>query len=113
MINYGVDCESQGRNCEITFTPSQDLENAHIYYELDSFYSNYRSVVTTLPLYSQLRGEEIDEDQCQSVSTVDDLNPDLTVYSNLLNIEDLTKLPKDTLLNPCGILPKYVFTDSF
>ena len=22
-------------------------------------------------------------------------------------------LPKSTLLNPCGILPKYVFTDSF
>ena len=38
--------------------------------------------------------------------------PDLSVYSSLSSI-DLSALDGDKKLNPCGILPKYAFTDSF
>ena len=38
---------------------------------------------------------------------------DLSAYSQFSNVDDLNSLAKDTPLNPCGILPKYVFTDSF
>ena len=38
--------------------------------------------------------------------------PDLSVYSAFTDL-DLEQLPPDTPLNPCGILPKYIFSDSF
>lgn len=86
-----------------------------MYYELDSFYSNYRSLVTTLPLYKQLRGENIDEStDCQNVERLSDLLQPLSVYSSVTDTNELMRLPADTTyLNPCGILPKYIFSDSF
>ena len=38
--------------------------------------------------------------------------PDLSVYSKFTDV-NLEQLPPDTPLNPCGILPKYIFSDSF
>lgn len=52
VLDYGELCESQGRLCEITFTPETDFIKPHLYYELDEFYSNYRNLVTTGPLFS-------------------------------------------------------------
>ena len=46
------------------------------------------------------------------MSQVKDLLPDLSVYSRFAEV-DLAALAPDTPLSPCGILPKYVFTDSF
>ena len=43
---------------------------------------------------------------------VSDLLPDLSVYSDFTDL-NLDQLPPDTPLNPCGILPKYIFSDSF
>ena len=38
----------------------------------------------------------------------------LSVYSSVTDTDELMKLLADTTyLNPCGILPKYVFSDSF
>ena len=90
VIDYGTLCETQGgRECTIEFQPEYDLDNPHLYYELDSFYSNYRSVVTTLPLYKQLRGQDIDQSDCQGVETISDLLPDLSVYSNITDLDAL------------------------
>ena len=52
VIDYGELCKSQGRQCEITFTPDSDFSRPHLYYELDKFYSNYRNVAKTHALYS-------------------------------------------------------------
>lgn len=89
-----------------------NITDPHLYYELDPFYSNHRELVTNFDLYKQLRGEEVDEDSCQGVNKVSDLLPDLSVYSAFTEL-DLEQLPPDTPLNPCGILPKYIFSDSF
>ena len=85
--------------------------NPNLYYELDAFYSNYRGM-QTFALDSQLRGNEINSDDCQGVERVKDLLPDLSVYSSLSSI-DLSALDGEKKLNPCGILPKFAFTDTF
>lgn len=92
---------------------TENLDSPLIYYELDSFYSNYRSVVTTLKLYNQLRGEQIDPSDCQDVETVGDLLPNLRAYQNITDFNSLSAQNLDTPLSPCGILPKYAFSDSF
>ncbi len=88
------------------------MKRPFLYYELDTFYSNYRTVVKTPSLYDQLRGESIDLDECQGVRYVKDLLPDLSVYKAFSKV-DLSSLAEDTPLSPCGILSKYVFTDRF
>ena len=64
VIDYGEACYDQGRDCTVEFTLDEDLAKPHIYYELDKFYSNYRAVVTTAPLFKQLRGDGIPENKC-------------------------------------------------
>ena len=112
VIDYGEACQDKGRNCIIEFWLESDLFKPKLYYELDQFYSNYRSFVTTIPLYHQLNGAEIHPDDCQNTSRLSDLLSDLSVYKEFSK-EDLTALPSDTRLSPCGLSPKYVFTDNF
>ena len=112
IVEYGDLCKSQGPECQIEFSPDMDIVNPHLYYELDPFFSNYRNLVTTSDLFKQLRGEDIDHDSCQGVEHVSDLLPDLSIYSQFTDV-NLAELPPDTPLNPCGILPKYIFSDNF
>ena len=46
------------------------------------------------------------------MSRVKDLLPDLTIYSSFSTV-DLSTLDPETHITPCGLLPKYVFTDTF
>jgi len=64
VIEYSDECLEQGRNCRLEFELAHDLEKPNLYYELDKFYSNYRTAVTSAPLFSQLRGNTIDLDEC-------------------------------------------------
>lgn len=47
VIEYGEQCQPKERNCIIEFTPQTDLVRPKLYYELDKFYSNYRSLVSS------------------------------------------------------------------
>jgi len=111
VFEYGADCQGE-RSCQIGFVAQEDLKRPNLYYELDPFFTNYRKVITTANLFQQLGGKSIDPTQCQGVSHVKDLVSDLSVYARFARV-DLKRLDPETALSPCGILPKYVFTDSF
>ena len=51
IIEYSELCADQDTKCFINFTPKNDMTRPFLYYELDNFYSNYRSVVKTKPIF--------------------------------------------------------------
>lgn len=108
--NY-TNCQSNNAgNCTLTLEIAEDIEPPiYVYYELENFYQNHRRYVKSRD-YSQLMGNYKTVDEIQS-------SCDPIVYNANLTVEyaydGTTKLVADQPANPCGLVAKSVFTDTY
>jgi hypothetical protein len=98
----------------VTIEIDEDLdEPIYVYYELRGFYQNHRLYTASVD-YSQLEGEDPSEDDieetCSGYTTIEDME---------LNIDRLEALKlekgldEDDKANPCGLIAKSFFNDTF
>lgn len=79
------------------------------YYELVNFFQNHRKYVDSFS-YEQLKGDDLDEEElttCDPVVTMDDLEKKPEHLFGGLSLDD------DDVANPCGLIAKTVFNDTF
>jgi len=77
-----------------------------MYYELENFYGSHRNYVKSRSYY-QLRGitgKSISD--CSPIKENEDISTTLKNLNNVL-------LDKDADANPCGLIAKYLFTDTY
>lgn len=77
-----------------------------MYYKIDNFFGNHRNFIKSRS-YSQLRGED-DAD----VSNCSPITENHHIRSNLVNLDGVV-LDEEDEANPCGLIAKYLFTDTF
>ena len=95
----------------ISFIPTADLANPKIYYQIDNFYANHRNFVKSRN-FKQLRGTVETASQistCSPVLTMGDLGDAFAKIA----IDGNTTLSSSTVANPCGLIAKYMFTDTY
>lgn len=92
---------------------SEDIVGpVYVYYQLENFYQNHRRYVKSRD-YQQLAG------QSRSVSDVSTscdpvvYNANLTSAGITYAFDNVTLLVPNMTANPCGLIAKSVFTDSF
>lgn len=82
----------------------------YVYYQLDNFYQNHRRYVKSRD-YKQLGGVERSVDEvktsCDPIVMNSDLAPQITKSING------TPLVPTNVANPCGLIAKSYFTDSY
>lgn len=82
----------------------------YVYYQLDNFYQNHRRYVKSRD-YKQLGGVERSADEvkttCDPIVLNSDLAPQITKSING------TPLVPTNVANPCGLIAKSYFTDSY
>lgn len=87
---------------------TKTLKNPKLYYRLDNFYSNHRNFVKSRS-YAQLRGDVLKKSEvstdCDPVVSMEDLDATTSIGG--------TQLSDGTVANPCGLIAKYMFDDSF
>jgi hypothetical protein len=85
----------------------------YLYYELNNFYMNHRDFVKSRS-YPQLRGEVHDDSKtakrCQGASLVSEMfDKDVSKYKTWTG----KPLKGDDFANPCGLIAKSYFTDTY
>lgn len=106
LINEG---KEPNNTCSLELTLDEDFESpVMIYYQLENFYQNYRRYIKSFSP-KQLKGEVLDKDDikdaCDPIVTIADLGRNKTI--------DGTELPDDAPANPCGLIARSLFNDSF
>jgi hypothetical protein len=80
-----------------------------LYYQLDNFYQNHRRYVKSRS-FDQLKGSNLDvatiTSDCDPIITVDELG-------NFYAADNVTKLASGSPANPCGLVAKSFFNDTF
>ena len=107
-FQYNQTCTQSQMNCPVSVQIPDIPGPIYIYYQLDNFYQNHRRYVKSRS-FEQLRGKrltvsEISSD-CDPITTVKELGNSKTVRGGTLNDTDPA--------NPCGLVAKSFFTDSF
>lgn len=93
----------------IKFTPKQDFHTTiYIYYQLENFYQNHRRFARSRNT-NQLAGQAISLGQAQR-----DCDP-ISQNKHLIKGKSWDGVPLDpeAVANPCGLLAKYMFNDTF
>ena len=124
IIRYDDICadkQGTGEPCYVDIPLDRDLKNPKLYYRLDKFFINHRSFAKSR-YYAQLRGDELGteriiEKYCTVVKTNDELLKDDWIQKNsdafpLIAANDIAG-KGDQIPWPCGVIPKYIFTDEF
>ena len=100
--------------CNITFTPDFDMINPKIYYRLENFYANHRNFVKSRN-FKQLRGEESTDldltNTCSSMLKNKDLKE--SSFGKISTSINGMPLNDDEFAQPCGLIARYFFNDSF
>lgn len=94
----------------MTFTPTIDLVNPKIYYQIENFYANHRNFVKSRN-YKQLRGNVQSADEltsCDPVIKMSDLGDSIAKVAI-----DGTTLKNEDVAYPCGLIAKYFFNDTY
>ena len=104
LVRYDNTCSGIS-SCTVTFTLSQDIENAMLYYRIDGFYGNHKNYMKSRS-FSQLRGNSYSDGKCTPIVT----NSDIGSPKSIVTGSTLTS--SDTAY-PWGLIAKYIFTDSF
>lgn len=106
-IQYNEACSGQA-TCTVTLTVNEHMDGpVYVYYELENFYQNHRRYVKSVNL-DQLQGDVLSVgslDDCDPIKTNADLGR-TTSYGG-------TTLDPNAAANPCGLLAKSFFNDSF
>ena len=108
LLRYDDTCGGN-QTCSISFTLPKTLINPKIYYKLDNFYANHRNFVKSRN-YAQLRGNTYAVDKigtCDPIKTISDVGFVSFAF------DGVTKLNGTEVANPCGLIAKYFFTDSY
>lgn len=96
--------------CEITFDLDEDMESpVYFYYELDNFYQNHRRYVKSKSQL-QLMGDDMAKSEltdCDPVLTMKDLGMEKKYRMGGLDLKD------DDVANPCGLIAKTFFNDTY
>lgn len=103
------ECEENiGGTCTLNFTLHTDFEQPiYVYYQLDNLYQNHRRYVKSRD-EQQLRGElksASDLYNCDPIRTMGDLGRNTSISGK--------HLPEDAPANPCGLIAKSFFNDSY
>lgn len=98
--------------CLMKFTTKEDIEGPlYVYYQLDNFYQNHRRYVKSRS-FSQLKGEGLSvsdiSSDCDPIKTMGDLPGKTFLNGKAMTAADLTKPA-----NPCGLVAKSFFNDSY
>lgn len=107
------DCEKTDwetpTNCIVTLNIEDDMEAPiYFYYELHNFYQNHRRYVKSKS-YEQLMGKDLsksDLEICEPVITMDDLG-------RFAEDREASELGDDDIANPCGLIAKSLFNDTY
>mmetsp|Transcript_12255 Transcript_12255/g.23261 ORF Transcript_12255/g.23261 Transcript_12255/m.23261 type:complete len:205 (-) Transcript_12255:490-1104(-) len=105
-VRYDDVCEI-GRQCEVEIDLEDMEEPVLLYYELTGFYQNYRLYIKSRS-FDQLKGEDLSKDElveCKPAVTAREMD----VYMTL----DNSKLDSGDVANPCGLVAKSYFNDTF
>lgn len=101
--------KTSNHKCNITIRIEETLNPPiMVYYQLENFYQNHRRYIKSKSL-GQLRGENLTVDEvkadCDPIITVKDLGIRTTLGGR--------KLPEDAVANPCGLIAKSLFNDTY
>lgn len=104
------ECSQVGKNCTLAFEVTDDLTAPiYVYYRLTNFYQNHRLYFKSRNP-DQLSGDHLavsDISSCEPITRVSDLGLE-TVYSL-----DNRPIEAQAPANPCGLIAKTVFNDTF
>lgn len=113
LIRYDEKCENKPV-CNLTFKLEEDLNNPKIYYRLENFFANHRNFVKSRN-FKQLRGEQSSDldlsNTCSGILRNRDIKEDtdgrISTSINGMPLDD------DDYAQPCGLIARYFFNDSF
>eukprot|EP00349_Pseudokeronopsis_sp_Brazil_P009852 CAMPEP_0202978080 /NCGR_PEP_ID=MMETSP1396-20130829/84631_1 /ASSEMBLY_ACC=CAM_ASM_000872 /TAXON_ID= /ORGANISM="Pseudokeronopsis sp., Strain Brazil" /LENGTH=144 /DNA_ID=CAMNT_0049716949 /DNA_START=232 /DNA_END=666 /DNA_ORIENTATION=+ len=97
--------------CTVTLIPNDTLTNPKVYYKLENFYANHRSFVKSRN-YKQLKGNIIEESNMGSCDPITNMSM-IGDEELWVTFDGSHNLSAKTAANPCGLIAKYIFTDSF
>ena len=123
---YNKGCDGQTESCTLEFVVTEEIEKPiYVYYQLDNFYQNHRRYVKSRS-YQQLMGQDLDydsiKDDCNPIVQNKDISAELySVAEREAKAEAIAKgeeytmtpLSGDAVANPCGLVAKSFFTDTF
>ena len=106
-------CQKDLNNiCLLNFTIEEELTKpVYVYYKLDNFYTNQIDYVKSKS-YSQLRGEKVAEEDIDSSCKDMSRNKDYFGESDCFSYTNIT-MKKNEILNPCGLIARSMFNDTF
>jgi hypothetical protein len=108
-VQYNEDCNLLP-NCTITINVTQKMESpVFVYYELDNYYQNHRRYVKSRNV-DQLQGDTMSYDDIKT--DCDPVVRNKDIRANLMNIYN-ELLPPEGVANPCGLIAKSLFTDTY
>lgn len=109
-LRYDLLCSEVGRECEIELEVKQKMEKpVMVYYQLVNFYQNHRRYVKSKS-NNQLSGKDLKVDEIKSDCDPVFLNEHIYKTKAIDNVSELN--PKDPA-NPCGLIAKSLFNDTY
>ena len=109
VVDYTTTEQCSGSVCVMSVDIAETIESPiYVYYQLENFYQNHRRYVKSRD-YQQLMGEVRTLDEISSSCDPITQNSDLTATNSVNG----TPLVQDEPANPCGLVAKSVFTDSY
>lgn len=104
-----TNCKSEDKYCLVDFDINSEMESpVMFYYQLTNFYQNHRRYVKSKS-NDQLLGKDLTLDQVKSDCDPIITNADVGRFVSIKN----TPLNKNDVANPCGLIAKSFFNDTF
>ena len=113
QVEYTNCQKDSNNNCYINFTIVEELTKpVYVYYKLENFYTNHIDYVKSKS-YAQLRGEEVAEKEIDSSCKDMSRNKDYFVNKSLIKSYKNETMSENGVLNPCGLIARSMFNDTF
>lgn len=110
--SYNVECGTK-TNCVMTLNIPTDMQPPiYVFYEIHNFYQNHRRYIKSKD-NSQLAGTVIENSTAITSCDPIYMNIHLGRGSNLKSWDNSTVLPDYGVANPCGLIARSVFNDTY